>query len=416
MKVWLFDPYGPLPGEEWREHRFTMILKALVERGHTVTWWTAGFDHFTKRTRAKDWTPVAVSEGGTVRLVPTPTYRRNISLARLWFEFVFAWRVFRKARKEEGPAIIVAADPPQANGVAAVLLSRHFRVPLILDCLDLWPEIFDRVLSGPVRIIARPFLALLARVRSWTYSRAAAAVASCDTYRQRLLETVPGLRTDQISTVFLGISVSDVAPHASNRPMPGIAEKRPGEFRVIYAGTLATNYDIATVLDTARLLLANERIRFVIAGDGPLRDFVTARIESEALHNTTYLGRIPVADLGDLYAEGDVGLIPYASWSTVAMPIKLFDYVAAGLPIVSSIMGELSHLMTDYEFGLSYESGDARSLAAAIESIFKDAPLRTRMAENSRLIARRFDRNEQYGQFADIVERVAAGHPASPGR
>jgi hypothetical protein len=39
--IWLFNPYGPIPGEAWRDYRFTMIAETLAAEGHHVIWWTA---------------------------------------------------------------------------------------------------------------------------------------------------------------------------------------------------------------------------------------------------------------------------------------------------------------------------------------------------------------------------------------
>jgi len=99
--------------------------------------------------------------------------------------------------------------------------------------------------------------------------------------------------------------------------------------------------------------------------------------------------------------------MPYASWSTVAMPVKLYDYLAAGLPFITSLMGELQELMRRCDVGLSYRAEDAGSLADAIESIANDEGRRKAMAANARRCARQFERDEQYSRFADIVERVA---------
>ena len=88
MHVWLINPYGPLPGEGWRDYRFTYAARALAARGHEVTWWTAAFDHHTKRFREQP----SVS-GFSIALIPTPAYDRNISLGRLWFERTFAGSV-----------------------------------------------------------------------------------------------------------------------------------------------------------------------------------------------------------------------------------------------------------------------------------------------------------------------------------
>jgi glycosyltransferase involved in cell wall biosynthesis len=408
VKVWLLNPYGQLPGEGWRDYRFTMIMRALADRGHDVTWWTAGFDHHTKTMRATTWDTRPVSDHAAIRLVPTPGYRKNVSLRRLWFETVFAWRVLRDAKKTERPDVIVAADPPQPNGVAAVLLARHFRVPLVLDCLDLWPEAFAGALSPVSRPIARPFFAILERLRSWTYSRASAAIASCETYRRHLLTHVRSLEPDNVSTVFLGIATGELAATG--------AEKPHDTLRVIYAGSLGQNYDIGTVLDCARLMLPDKRVTFAIAGDGPFRDMVIDRIRNENLTNTSYAGRLQLEDLRAFYASADLGLIPYASWSTVAMPVKLYDYLAAGLPFITSLVGELGDLALRCDAGISYKSGDAASLAAAIVSLAGDASRRRTMAENARRCAGQFERDEQYRKFSEIVERVARSGAADDRR
>ena len=78
VRVWLINPYGPLPGEGWRDYRFTYAARALAARGHDVTWWTAAFDHHTKRFRESS------SRGSfSIALVPTPAYHRNVGLGRL---------------------------------------------------------------------------------------------------------------------------------------------------------------------------------------------------------------------------------------------------------------------------------------------------------------------------------------------
>ena len=93
MRIWLINPYGPLPGEGWRDYRFTYAARALAARGHEVTWWTAAFDHHTKRFREHGW-----KGDFSIELVPTPAYHRNIGVGRLWFERAFASRAVARPR------------------------------------------------------------------------------------------------------------------------------------------------------------------------------------------------------------------------------------------------------------------------------------------------------------------------------
>ena len=77
MTIWLLNPYGPIPGEGWREYRYTMIGEALAANGHTVVWWAANFSHHFKRFRSPSWQDRHVSPGFAIRLVPTSVVSRN---------------------------------------------------------------------------------------------------------------------------------------------------------------------------------------------------------------------------------------------------------------------------------------------------------------------------------------------------
>ncbi|HEX3071886.1 MAG TPA: glycosyltransferase, partial [Thermoanaerobaculia bacterium] len=142
MRVWLLNPYGPIPGEGWRDYRFTLMARALAERGHEVTWFTAAFAHQSKQQRAAGWERREISERFAIELVPAPSYRRNIGVARLWFEHVFARRVSKRGRTLPRPDVILAADPPQFCGAAGRRLARHHHASFVTDCFDLWPELF----------------------------------------------------------------------------------------------------------------------------------------------------------------------------------------------------------------------------------------------------------------------------------
>ena len=402
MRIWLVNPYGPLPGEEWREYRFSMIARALTARGHEVVWWTAAFDHFTKSRRVRGWKTVEASARFRIILVPTPAYKRNIGLMRIVFECVFAAELLRGSRRELPPDVIVAADPPQiAGGLVAVLLRKRTKAALVFDCLDLWPEVFEGAFPASVRRTARRMLAPLRWLRRFTYRRASGVVAAAETYRQLLLREVRELDSSTTAVVYLGI---DPSPFVTLQPMDG----RP--FTCIYAGSLGSNHDVAAILEAAANLT---HFRFTIAGGGPLADMVAKT--ASTLPNTSYLGRVPAADLPALYASSDAGLIPYAPWSTVALPVKLFDYLAAGLPVVSSIKGELEELIREHDCGVTYRAGDAKSLADAIRLLAADETRRLKMAENARQCARQFERDEQYRRFADFVERIAAQHSRNDG-
>jgi hypothetical protein len=78
------------------------------------------------------------------------------------------------------------------------------------------------------------------------------------------------------------------------------------------------------------------------------------------------------------------------------MPDKAYDYMAAGLPIVNSLGGELAKAMHRADAGLSYEAGNALSLSNALLHLAAEEPERLRMARHSLSVAAEFDSKRQY--------------------
>jgi len=365
MDAWLINPYGQLPGEGWRDYRFTLAARALAARGHRVTWFTARFDHHAKRVRAE-----APRDTFAIELVDTPPYSRNISVARLRFERAFARNVERLGRARTKPDVIIAADPPQFCGAAGRRLAQHHGVPLVLDCLDLWPELF--VSSAPA--VLRPFVLLavqpLRAMRRRNVRAAALTIAVADAYR-RVLEAAGARRA---ITIPIGVELVRVDPIPHER------------FTLIYAGSLGERYDLDTLFDA----VAQLDVDLIVAGQGPAE----AQLRARALPNVRFMGVVDPSDLPKLYARADAGVATYAKGSTVAMPLKFFDYLAAGLPIITSLEGEVP--------ATRYEAGDVESLREAISSL-RGAGWKPALHEDE---IDAVDAKSLYARYADDIEAL----------
>jgi len=413
MNIWLINPYGPIPGEGWRDYRFTLVGETLAQHGHRVTWWTANFSHHFKRFRSKDWNDLDVSPNFRIRLVPTSGYRKHIGLGRVRFELLFAWRMYQRAVKESSPECIIAVDPPQVIGFLAVRLARHFGTRLILDVMDLWPEIFVLAFPRLLRPLTPIILYPLYILRRHNLRQADVVTSLCDTYLEVAKKEFPDLQGGLFVTIFNGIDIAAFramkreVDKASLRLMQKTGEKTSDEVWAIYAGTLGNNYDIETLLRAAvHLEQHKSRVKILIAGEGPLRQRVTDFVTAHRPRNLVYLGKLDPEELIEIYQLSDIGLCAYGAESNVAMPDKAYDYMAAGLPIVSSLRGELENLLRIHQMGIQYQAGDPKSLAEALESLARDEERRKTMARNSYNTAMQFDKHVQYQKFADLVERL----------
>jgi glycosyltransferase involved in cell wall biosynthesis len=376
VHVWLINPYGPIPGEGWRDYRFTYAARALAARGHDVTWWTAAFDHHTKRFRARDWER---RDGGaiSIELVPTPGYARNISARRLWFERIFARRVLARGRALPRPNVIIAADPPQFCGAAGRKLAKVHKAPLVIDCLDLWPELFVNASPRALRPAMRLAVLPLQAMRRRNVRAASLVIAVADQYREALVAD----GASNAITIPVGVDVQALRS-------PRLPHER---LTLVYAGSLGEHYDVATVFEAVRGM----DVDVVIAGRGPAE----AHLRSVAPPNVRFLGVLAPDELKHLYASADIGLAPYTAGSTVALPLKLFDYFAAGLPVITSLDAVDANGAVEH-----YVAGDASSLHAAIARV---AANREAMSHAASSAAEPFDTHVLYARYADAIEALA---------
>jgi hypothetical protein len=152
MLVWIVNPYGTLPSEGWREYRSLMLARALAEKGHEVTWWISDFEHRSKSYRGcgELYDPL-LPKGVRVIGVHSTAYVRNISLQRIRYEINYGLELGRLAFKESAPDVIVMGDPALFFGAPVLAYQQRVGCKLVLDIIDLWPELFTLTLPKFLR-------------------------------------------------------------------------------------------------------------------------------------------------------------------------------------------------------------------------------------------------------------------------
>ena len=337
MLVWIQNPFDNLPPEGFRKQRYWMMAEAFVRAGHEVVYWTSDFSHARKKLRSCE---VAELRDFEVRLIPTPPYSKNVSLARIRSHRAYAKEWLRLARETERPDLIVTSAPTLSAALAALGLGRMFGVKVVVDVQDAWPETFERLAPRGFRWLAHLLLAPWRMdAQSMIYRKADLVTGVCDRYRE-----LTG-RKDYYRA-YLGIEVPRVDFNAE--------AQRHGEIRLVYAGGLGKTYDLKTLVKAVE---ANREMTLDVAGFG---DF------SCNCPRVKFHGALSAPDLQRLFSTCDMGVVPMNGDSCVGLPNKIFDYAAAGLGIVSSLGGESAELLKRYRCGTTYNPGDVASLTAAI--------------------------------------------------
>ncbi|MDP9382370.1 MAG: glycosyltransferase family 4 protein [Chloroflexota bacterium] len=112
----------------------------------------------------------------------------------------------------------------------------------------------------------------------------------------------------------------------------------------------------------------------LIVGDGPQRNVLEQMVAQERIaHATTFTGTVPHGAMPGYMAAMDIAVAPYPwSESFYFSPLKLFEYMAAGCPVVAADTGQIRECLRNGETGLLYQPGDVDALADALSQLLAD--------------------------------------------
>jgi glycosyltransferase involved in cell wall biosynthesis len=406
VNIWLVNPFDALPGEQLRSGRYAFFAQMLMEAGHEVTWWTSDFFHFTKSYRDPSTWAEHLPAGMAVHLAPAPPYYQNVSARRLYSHYTWSRNFYRDASAAEvRPDVIIASSPPLSGADQAIRMGNQLGAKVIVDVQDLWPEAFRLGFPGPARWAAQPLLWPLTRLADANYRRADGLTAICQALLDRALAADPQKGLTRLIPLGVDVQVYERAVQAKENPW----QKPNHEFWVVYIGTIGKTYDVGTILETAHTLGEEQpSIKFIVAGRGPLLERSQDRARELGLSNLVFVGHMALEDLAQLLVQADVGLNAVAHGAVAGIPNKFFDYVAAGLPVINSMGGELEVLIREEDLGLPYEAGRVESLRDAILNLYEAPETRAAMGARGRQLSReRYDRRVAYAAMLELVDKVA---------
>ena len=158
-------------------------------------------------------------------------------------------------------------------------------------------------------------------------------------------------------------------------------------FTVGFVGSLKPWHGVEILVDAFESVHRSFRhSRLLIVGDGPERDRIESRIRSKGLEAATLLkGAVKPSEIPSLLGCMDVAVAPYpASDNFYFSPLKVYEYMAAGLPVVASAIGQIAELITDEVHGLLCPPGNRAALTQALLCLRHDAALRRRLGSAAR--------------------------------
>jgi glycosyltransferase involved in cell wall biosynthesis len=237
----------------------------------------------------------------------------------------------------------------------------------------------------------------------WLYRSATDFVVTVtDAIRRQLLASGLGV-DDRVVALPGGVDIERYRPAA--RPAHGLdpraVVKVPPDVPLVglVGGFRVMKGHETVVAAAARLAAAGHRFHLVFVGQGPFSQRVRGLVETAGLADrVSFVGFFD--DLPAMMAALDVGL--YAALESDGMSRVLWEYLAAGVPVVATRVGVVPEVLEDGATALLVPAGEPAPLAAAIERLLRDPALRKRLGEaGADLVRERFS-------GARLAERLTA--------
>ena len=392
------------------------LANHLASRGHCVTIIASPVSYLTGSRTVPARAPVAASlpllagEGnaaerpGTVRILRASAYaaHHRSFLHRLLAFVSFAVSSFFSGLRVRKVDIVWGTSPPIFQGVTAWLLAKIKGVPFLFEVRDLWPQFAVGVGVLKNRIIIR----LSEGLERFLYRHADRVLVNSPGYighvRQR--------GAKQVELIPNGVDTGMFDPGADGKAFRSL-HGLEGRFVVLYAGAHGLSNDLGVVLQTARLLEGKSSIRFVLLGDGKEKASLQRQASEMGLENVLFLPPVPKSQVPGILAAADACiaiLMPIEAYRTT-YPNKVFDYMAAGRPVVLAIDGVIRQVVEQAGCGVFVQPGDPSALAGAILDLEKHRKDARRMGVAGRkAVLRQFSREIIAADLLRVLEKMQA--------
>ena len=337
---------------------------------------------------------------------PAGAPEREESEGVVWHRIQW-WPPFRALRFRARSAVEMVADQARPD----VVIERYYnfggeglaaaaarRLPSLLEVNS---PVVDHPRSLKAALDALALVRPMRRYRERLCRTATALVAP-------LPQIVPAFARERTHTVSWGANVTAFHPERRSQAVRRELGVPAGAAVVLFSGSFRPWHGVHVLEEAARRLSGRDNFFFLLVGG--------KRAEAGRGYCGRRLGSVPYERMPEIVAAADIGVAPYDTgrlgqlrlgfyWS----PLKVFEYMASGLPTVTIPRWPLSDIVRDGKEGVLFREADPDDLVRALVMLADDPGLRARLGEKARArVVERFSWARHCEQLEDVLRRLVS--------
>lgn len=378
MKIWFINHYATnqYTAQAGRHYWFARELK---RRGYETTVFcaTTFLDNEGEIDNRGKVLSVKRAEGIPFVFVKTVVSRGN-GIDRIKNMGLFYKNLFPAAKayssKYGKPDVIVASSVHPLTMLAGLQIAKKLHIPCICEVRDLWPEAIFQF--GKVRE-KTPLGIALTFGEHWIYRNADALIftkeGDTDYLKEKRWTTEQGGDIDLAKCHYInnGVDIADYEKRIKKFVLDD-EDVNDDKFNITYAGTIRPVNNVGNLLDTAKLISSKqgyEDVQFLIFGDGVELPELKKRVDEERISNVKLKGFVDRKHIPYILSKSSVNILNYSqgqyNWTRGNSSNKLFEYMASGKPIISTVRMGYS-IVKKYNCGVELDEDTPEALAGRI--------------------------------------------------
>ncbi len=368
--IWIFNHYAVTPDLPGGTRHFD-FAKELTKRGYSTTIFASSFVHGIYEDRklknGEEW-KVENYDGVNFVWIKTPPYIGN-GWKRVLNMLSYSWKSYRLGKRInkissviKQPDIIIGSSVHPFAAYTGYKLSIYWKVPFIFEVRDLWPQtLIDLGKVSP----KNPVVIVLKWLEKFLYRKASKIIVLLPDASEYIVPL--GVKKNKIIWISNGVDLERF-----KLPKNSLAQKN--NFVVLYTGAHGVANGLEVLLDAAKILQQKHYSNIVIklVGDGPEKRNLINKTKQSMLKNILFEDPVNKSEIPLILSHADIlflGSLAKDIYKYGMSFNKLFDYLAAGKPIIFSSNAS-NNPVKESGSGLTVPPEDPRAVADAIIKLY----------------------------------------------
>lgn len=361
--IWIINQYtgSPFYGMNYRSY---YLAKEFVEQGHNVTIFAGSYSHlFTNLPKTDGMFTKEMVDGIEYIWVKTPKYKSSKSIGRVWSMLVFMFKLFFiNIFKYKRPDSILVSSLSIFPVLNAYIWSKIFKIEFIFEVRDIWPLTLIEV-GGMSKY--HPLVIFLGWFEKLGYKKAKYVVSVLPYAKEHMINH--GMHADKFRYIPNGINLNEVenAEEISDEIKKCVPENK---FIIGYVGTIGIANALEYLIEAAKSLKENNKIHFVLVGQGGQLKRLKKYCSDNKLLNVTFIKPIPKIQVQSMLKLFNVCYLGWHNKNIYKYGIsanKIFDYMYSAKPILHSISTGYD-IIEQAGCGVKIESENSKEIEKAI--------------------------------------------------